>query len=82
MFSFTPQGLLYSTSDCLKAPVDFVRLWQHEATRVYGDKLVEDKDIEMFNKTIHDFSKKYFEVSRDVLLVIQHSCNNASFWGH
>ncbi|XP_071797739.1 dynein beta chain, ciliary isoform X1 [Asterias amurensis] len=55
------QGLLYSTSDCLKAPVDFVRLWQHEATRVYGDKLVEDKDIETFNKTINDFSKKYFE---------------------
>ncbi len=63
-FVFTLQGLLYSTSDCLKAPLDFTRLWQHEATRVYGDKLIEDKDIETFNKTIHDFSKKYFEVGR------------------
>uniref|UniRef100_A0A670I3M4 Dynein axonemal heavy chain 17 n=1 Tax=Podarcis muralis TaxID=64176 RepID=A0A670I3M4_PODMU len=44
------QGLLFSTAECLRVPVDLVRLWLHEATRVYCDKLVEEKDQESFGK--------------------------------
>ncbi|KAK3733203.1 hypothetical protein QZH41_019685, partial [Actinostola sp. cb2023] len=54
-------GILFSTPDCLKTPVDLVRLWMHECNRVYRDKLVEDKDIEMFDKIRMDITKKYFE---------------------
>lgn len=42
------QGLLFSTSDCVRTPLDFIRLWLHEASRVYGDKMIEDRDMEVF----------------------------------
>ena len=57
------QGILFAGTDCLKAPVDLVRLWLHEGSRVYGDKLVDDKDMETFAKMKFEFAKKFFEVS-------------------
>jgi len=39
-----------------------IRLWMHEITRVYGDKLVDEKDITQFNKLMADYVKKGFEV--------------------
>lgn len=55
------QGLLFSSSECLNTPTDVIRLWQHETRRVYGDKLVEEKDIDSFTKMQHDIVKKSFE---------------------
>ncbi|XP_037924668.1 dynein beta chain, ciliary isoform X3 [Hermetia illucens] len=55
------QGLLFSTSECLATPTDMIRLWQHETQRVYGDKLVDEKDIDSFIKMQHDIVKKSFE---------------------
>lgn len=55
------QGLLFSTSDCLATPVDFIRLWLHESHRVYGDKLTDEKDIDSFTKMQTDIVKKSFE---------------------
>nr|CAD7428767.1 unnamed protein product [Timema monikensis] len=60
-FSSIFQGLLFSTNECLSAPTDLVRLWMHETQRVYGDKLIEDKDIEAFTKIQTDIVKKSFE---------------------
>uniref|UniRef100_H2ZKB3 AAA+ ATPase domain-containing protein n=1 Tax=Ciona savignyi TaxID=51511 RepID=H2ZKB3_CIOSA len=37
------QGILFSTSDCVKNISDLVRLWMHEASRVYCDKLIDQK---------------------------------------
>ncbi|XP_077979817.1 dynein beta chain, ciliary-like [Glandiceps talaboti] len=59
------QGVLFSSPECLKQPVDFVRLWMHESERVYGDKLIDEKDIETFSKMKLDFAKKYFEEIED-----------------
>ncbi|XP_033111172.1 dynein beta chain, ciliary-like [Anneissia japonica] len=33
----------------------------HESDRVYGDKFIDEKDIETFQKVLVDFGKKYFE---------------------
>ncbi|XP_062977556.1 dynein axonemal heavy chain 17 [Elgaria multicarinata webbii] len=55
------QGLLFSTHECLKVPSDLVRLWLHEAERVYCDKLVEDKDQESFGRVMMATCKKFFE---------------------
>ena len=54
--------MLFTTPDCLKTPVDLVKLWLHEASRVYGDKLIELKDMETFQKLKVEVSKAAFEV--------------------
>uniref|UniRef100_A0A8C0VGP0 Dynein axonemal heavy chain 17 n=1 Tax=Cyanistes caeruleus TaxID=156563 RepID=A0A8C0VGP0_CYACU len=51
------QGLLFSTPECLKTPVDMMRLWIHEAERVYGDKLVDEEDQYSFKKLLADICK-------------------------
>lgn len=56
------QGILFSTPECVKTPIDFVRLWLHEASRVYGDKLVDEADIAMLDKTKFSVAKDIFEV--------------------
>ena len=56
------QGCLFATPECLKSPVDLVRLWLHEASRVYGDKLIETKDIAVFTKLKLEIAKASFEV--------------------
>ena len=64
------QGILFSTPECLKAPMDFVRLWLHEASRVYGDKLIEEKDMELFSKMKFNIAKDSFEVMHALTLFV------------
>ncbi|XP_063266171.1 dynein axonemal heavy chain 17 [Prinia subflava] len=62
------QGLLFSTPECLKTPVDMVRLWLHEAERVYGDKLVDEEDQYSFKKLMSDICKASFqELNEDLV---------------
>ncbi|KAK3091630.1 hypothetical protein FSP39_021358 [Pinctada imbricata] len=55
------QGLLFAQPEAAKTPVDIVRLWLHEAERVYRDKLTDEKDMESYDKLIKDIVKKQFE---------------------
>lgn len=57
------QGMLYTTGDAIKTPTELIRLWMHEATRVYSDKLVDSNDNETFAKLILEVVKKNCEVS-------------------
>ncbi|NXK40473.1 DYH17 protein, partial [Piprites chloris] len=62
------QGLLFSTPECLKSPVDLVRLWLHEAERVYGDKLIDEEDQGSFRKLLVDTCKAAFQdLSEDIM---------------
>ncbi|KAK4326143.1 hypothetical protein Pmani_003308 [Petrolisthes manimaculis] len=58
------QGLLFCTGETVKVPLELLRCWLHETQRVYGDRLLEDKDLEMLNKLQVDVTKKIFEVRR------------------
>ncbi|XP_066544120.1 dynein axonemal heavy chain 11 [Amia ocellicauda] len=55
------QGILFAQPECVRYPIDLVYLWLHESSRVYSDKLMEEKDVELFNKILIDTGKRYFE---------------------
>lgn len=61
------QGLLFAGADTCKTPAHLVRLFFHEAERVYKDKLVDDNDIEMYEKYQIEILKKNFEVCCNLL---------------
>jgi len=62
----SPQGLLFSTPECLKQPQDLVKLYLHESNRVYRDKMVEEKDYGTFDKIQLETVKKFYDVSVEV----------------
>ncbi|KAI2663319.1 Dynein axonemal heavy chain 11 [Labeo rohita] len=55
------QGILFALPEQVRYPIDLVHLWLHESSRVYSDKLMEEKDVELFNKILLDTGKRYFE---------------------
>ena len=46
------QGIMLVDSEYLKEPVDLVRLWSHECSRVFGDRLIDQQDMEWFDQLI------------------------------
>lgn len=56
------EGILFALPETIRYPTDLVHLWLHESSRVYSDKLMEEKDVELFNKILLDTGKRYFEV--------------------
>ncbi|XP_051927996.1 dynein heavy chain 9, axonemal [Hippocampus zosterae] len=61
------QGILFSTSECLKTPLDLLKIYLHESNRVYRDKLVEEQDFRVFDKMQADTVKKFFEGTEESL---------------
>ncbi|KAF9414328.1 hypothetical protein HW555_007725, partial [Spodoptera exigua] len=55
------QGILFATGDAIKTTSELIRLWMHEATRVYSDKLVDAVDNETFTKLMFEVIKKNCE---------------------
>lgn len=54
-------GMLCAKGECCPNENMFVRLWLHESARVYGDKLTNDIDLEMYAKQSNDIVSKSFE---------------------
>lgn len=55
------QGVLFSTPELLNGPSDLLRLWLHESTRVYGDKMLEVVDRRQLLAFQTEIVKKSFE---------------------
>nr|XP_043887070.1 dynein axonemal heavy chain 11 [Solea senegalensis] len=55
------QGIMFALPECIRYPMDLVHLWLHESSRVYSDKLMDEKDVELFNKILLDTGKRFFE---------------------
>ncbi|XP_070335212.1 dynein axonemal heavy chain 9 isoform X1 [Odocoileus virginianus] len=55
------QGILFSSVECVKSTQDLVNLYLHESNRVYRDKMVEEKDLDLFDKIQVDVVKKIFD---------------------
>lgn len=60
---FSWKGILFSSTECVKSTQDLVKLYLHESNRVYRDKMVEEKDFNLFDKLQTEFLKKNFDVS-------------------
>ncbi|KAM9424094.1 dynein axonemal heavy chain 9 isoform 2-T2 [Pholidichthys leucotaenia] len=61
------QGILFCSSECLKAPQDLLKVYLHESNRVYRDKLVEEQDSQLFDKLQADTVKKFYEDMEEAL---------------
>ncbi|XP_061574307.1 dynein axonemal heavy chain 11 [Cololabis saira] len=55
------QGILLSGPESVKESNDLAMLWLHESCRVYSDKLVDVKDIQLFQKLQMEALHEYFE---------------------
>lgn len=55
------QGMLFAGGDTVPDANGLARLWVHEATRVYCDKLTDKNDIDVFKKLIQETVKKGME---------------------
>jgi len=74
------QGLLTAKPEAIKEPDNFVKLWVHEAERIYGDRLVDagnlktykDLSAELVSKSFSKFNlKKYFGATPEPLIFAQ-----------
>ncbi|XP_061653101.1 dynein axonemal heavy chain 11 [Phyllopteryx taeniolatus] len=65
------QGILFAQPECIRYPMDLVHLWLHESSRVYSDKLMEEKDVELFNKILLDTGKRHFEGIEESIFIHQ-----------
>lgn len=54
------QGLLVAKPEAIKEPDQVVKLWIHEAERIYGDRLVSYEHLGIFRRLLADIVKKSF----------------------
>ncbi|KAH0513439.1 Dynein heavy chain 11, axonemal [Microtus ochrogaster] len=65
------QGILFASPECLKCPEDLLRLWLHESSRVYGDKLIDTDDCDLFHRKMLEAAHKYFKGVDERMLLQQ-----------
>ena len=56
------QGILFAGPESVKDSTDLVLLWLHESCRVYSDRLVDVKDLQLFQKLQMETVHECFEV--------------------
>jgi dynein heavy chain len=55
--------MLFASSKDILHPHDLICLYIHEAERTYSDKLINQDDIDLFNKILRETIRKSFEVN-------------------
>lgn len=73
---FSLKGILFSSVECVKSTQDLLKLYLHESNRVYRDKMVEEKDFDLYDKIQTEVVKKIFDVSIVLQNFFLHLKNN------
>ncbi|XP_028983813.1 dynein axonemal heavy chain 11 isoform X2 [Betta splendens] len=59
------QGILFARPENVKDSTDLALLWSHESCRVYSDRLVDVKDLQLFQKLQIETVHKCFQGLKD-----------------
>jgi len=62
------QGIMQLPTEEVQEPADLIRIWSHECTRVFSDRLINETDIGWFKTAMTDEAKASFNVSMDFIL--------------
>ena len=62
------QGICAAHSKTITTKVELLRLWYHEAVRVFGDRMVSDADKEVLDDIIYAEAQAGFQVEKDKIL--------------
>uniref|UniRef100_A0A7N8XYV6 Dynein axonemal heavy chain 11 n=1 Tax=Mastacembelus armatus TaxID=205130 RepID=A0A7N8XYV6_9TELE len=65
------QGILFVRPESVKESADLALLWLHESSRVYSDRLVDVKDLQLFRKLQMETVHECFEGLEDTKLTKQ-----------
>ncbi|XP_042895579.2 dynein beta chain, ciliary [Parasteatoda tepidariorum] len=63
------RGLMLSSSESLVKSEDLFQLWLHESQRVYRDKLLDQDDLEKFDKILAEVLRQHAEMDDQSALV-------------
>ncbi|XP_043498185.1 dynein axonemal heavy chain 7-like isoform X3 [Polistes fuscatus] len=66
-FSRVIQGILLSVPEAMSTLTSMKRLWVHEILRVFGDRLVDDSDMNWLIEQLHLTLNKHMEISMEEL---------------
>lgn len=62
------QGIMCADVVSLPEQVDIIRLWFHECTRVFSDRLATQDDLDLFAKMIKGDCEEHFKVPPETIL--------------
>ncbi|XP_051173104.1 dynein axonemal heavy chain 7-like isoform X2 [Leptopilina boulardi] len=66
-FSRVIQGVLLSVPETMPSLVNMKRLWVHEVLRVFGDRLVDQSDLNWLIKQLHITVKEQMETDMNIM---------------
>jgi dynein heavy chain len=73
------QGLTLAKADFFPKPINLLRLWAHECTRVFHDRMPLQSDVERFNELLLKTSTKAFKELLPVEQVFEEPLNFTKF---
>lgn len=61
---YSLKGLLFANGEAVPTTNHLLKLYVHEATRVYSDKLIDSEDKQLFQQLLRESLRKNIAVSR------------------
>jgi dynein heavy chain len=66
------QGCLMSSDKCVQDDTQFMRLWVHECTRTFEDRMINEQDHSWFQNLVNDLLVKHFKSSTEKVVTSEY----------